>query len=117
MNTMTYKGYTVVFEYDPEDQTFHGHVVGLSDVGHFAGSSVDELQQALADSVEDYLEFCAETGKTPEKPYSGQFRLRVGPEKHRLLAAAASAQGRSLNEFVADAAERAALEVVDDPSH
>ncbi len=112
MNAMTYKGYTGVFEFIPEDNEFHGYVVGIRDVVHFSGRSVDELRQALADSVEDYLELCAQAGKTPEKPYSGQFRLRLSPEIHRLLAVAAEAKGKSLNEFVAEAAEKAAREVV-----
>ncbi|MFW5836792.1 MAG: type II toxin-antitoxin system HicB family antitoxin [Desulfovibrionaceae bacterium] len=116
MNAMAYKGYTGVFEYYPDDEMFHGRVIGMKDMVHFCGASIAELRQSLADSVEDYLEFCQELGKSPEKPYSGQFRLRVGPETHRLLAAAAAAQGRSLNEFVAEAAERAAHEVVG-PTH
>lgn len=109
---MTYKGYIGVFEFQPDDAEFHGRVIGIRDVVHFSGRSVADLQQALADSVEDYLEFCAKLGKSPEKPYSGQFRLRVNPDVHRLLAEAARAKGQSLNEFVAEAARRAAEEVV-----
>ncbi len=109
---MTYKGYTGTFEFIPDDNEFHGRVMGIRDVIHFSGSSVDELRQALADSVDDYLEMCEQAGKTPEKPYSGQFRLRLTPEIHRLLAVAAKAKGKSLNEFVAEAAEKAAREAV-----
>jgi len=112
MNAMTHKGYTGVFEYSPEDEEFHGRVIGIRDVIHFSGTSVEEMRQALADSVENYLEYCAKIGRKPEKPYSGQFRLRTSPETHRLLAAAAAAKGCSLNEFVAEAAERAARELV-----
>ncbi|WP_428558508.1 MAG: type II toxin-antitoxin system HicB family antitoxin [Solidesulfovibrio sp. DCME] len=112
MNAMTYKGYTGTFEFIPDDNEFHGRVMGIRDVIHFSGSSVDELRQALADSVDDYLEMCEQAGKTPEKPYSGQFRLRLTPEIHRLLAVAAKAKGKSLNEFVAEAAEKAAREAV-----
>ena len=112
MNAMTYKGYTGTFEFIPEDDEFHGRVIGIRDVIHFSGTSVGELRQALADSVEDYLDLCAQAGRTPEKPYSGQFRLRLTPETHRLLAVAAKAKGKSLNEFVAEVAEKAAREVV-----
>ncbi len=112
MNAMTYKGYTGIFEFIPDDDEFHGRVIGIRDVIHFSGSSVGELRQALADSVEDYLDLCANAGKTPEKPYSGQFRLRLSPEVHRLLAVAAKTKGKSLNEFVTDAAEKAARETV-----
>jgi predicted HicB family RNase H-like nuclease len=112
MNAMTYKGFTGYFDFIPDDDEFHGRVIGIRDVIHFSGSSVEELRQALADSVEDYLDLCAQAGRTPEKPYSGQFRLRLSPEIHRLLAVAAKAKGKSLNEFVADAAERAARDAV-----
>ncbi len=45
-----------MFEYDPEADIFHGEVVNLSDVITFQGRSIDDLKQALSDSVEDYLE-------------------------------------------------------------
>jgi len=72
MKTMEYKGYTGVFDLIPGDRAFHGHVIGIRDVIHFSGASIEELQQALADSVEDYLDLCIQTGRVPEKPDSGQ---------------------------------------------
>jgi predicted HicB family RNase H-like nuclease len=67
MSTLTYKGYQGRFEFDEEADIFHGQVMNLSDVITFQGRSIDELKQALADSVEDYLEFCAKEDKAPEK--------------------------------------------------
>ena len=58
-----YKGYTGVFEFDPSIDAFHGRVVGLRDVVTFQGRSLDELHRELAESVEDYLEYCAGIGK------------------------------------------------------
>src|SRR5262249_23937678 len=52
------------------------------------------------DSVDDYLEFCAERGESPEKPYSGHFVVRIEPELHRALANWAEAQSVSLNRAV-----------------
>ena len=46
-------------------------MIDLNDVITFQGTCVDELRQAMADSVDDYLEFCAELGREPEKPFSG----------------------------------------------
>jgi len=100
---MTYKGYHGVFEYDPEADIFHGEVVNLSDVITFQGRSIDDLKQALEDSVEDYLEFCAAKGKKPEKPYSGRFNVRLAPELHERIALQAAASGKSLNGWVAEA--------------
>jgi predicted HicB family RNase H-like nuclease len=62
---MNYKGYTGVIEFDEETRMFHGEVVGLGDVITFQGKSVEELEKAMAESVDFYLEWCAE-GKAIE---------------------------------------------------
>jgi predicted HicB family RNase H-like nuclease len=108
MNTMTYKGYDAVVTYDEEAELFHGEVVNTRDVITFEGGSVAELKQALADSVEDYLAFCKERGEEPEKPFSGQFVVRVDPPLHRAAVSAAKREGVSLNRWVANVLQRAA---------
>lgn len=95
-----YKGYTGVFEFDPSIDAFHGRIVGLQDVVTFQGSSLDELRREMAESVEDYLELCAQVGKEPEKPYRGEFLVRTTPELHRAAAIEAEASGMSLNAWV-----------------
>jgi predicted HicB family RNase H-like nuclease len=101
MSVLTYKGYHGNFEYDEEADIFHGQVMNLTDVITFQGRSIDELKQALTDSVEDYLEFCADEGKAPEKPYSGRFNVRLNPEVHQRIALEAARNGVSLNSWVA----------------
>jgi predicted HicB family RNase H-like nuclease len=66
----------------------------------FQGESVAEVTQAFHDSVDDYLEFCAGLGQSPEKPYSGQFVLRLDPKLHRDLAMFAEVMGVSLNALI-----------------
>jgi predicted HicB family RNase H-like nuclease len=95
-----YKGYTGIFEFDPSIDAFHGHIVGLQDVVTFQGRSLDELRREMAESVEDYLEFCAEVGKEPERPYRGEFLVRTTPELHRAASIEAEASGMSLNAWV-----------------
>jgi predicted HicB family RNase H-like nuclease len=107
MNTMTYKGYEASIAYDGEAELFHGEVMNLRDVITFQGQSVAELKTAFTESVEDYLAFCKERGETPEKPFSGQFVVRVEPPLHRALATAARKAGLSLNKWVATTLERA----------
>ena len=97
MNMLTYKGYQGRFDYDSEADIFHGEVLHLRDVITFQGRSIDELKQALADSVEDYLEFCAQKGKIPEKSYSGRFNVRIAPEVHQRIALEAARDGISIN--------------------
>lgn len=109
MNTMTYKGYEGLVTYDEDAELFHGEVLNLRDVITFQGQSVADLKQALADSVEDYLAFCKERGEEPEKPYSGQFVVRVEPPLHRAVVTAAKRAGVSLNKWIACTLERATL--------
>lgn len=100
---MEYKGYVGQVGFDDDANIFHGEVINLRDVVTFQGSSVQELRKAFEESVDDYLEFCAERGESPEKPYSGKFMLRLEPELHKLLATRAKRERKSLNALVHDA--------------
>ena len=97
---MEYKGYFAKVEFDDEANIFHGEVINLRDVITFQGETVSELRKAFQDSVDDYLEFCAERGENPEKPYSGKFVIRVEPELHKTIAILAKNNGISLNAWV-----------------
>jgi len=105
---MEYKEYFAKVEFDDEANIFHGEVINLRDVITFEGETVDELRKAFNDSIEDYLEFCAERGEDPEKPYSGKFLVRVGPELHKTIAIQARKNGKSLNAWVHDALHKVA---------
>jgi predicted HicB family RNase H-like nuclease len=105
---MKYKGYTGIVELEEGSDVLFGHVIGLRDVITFQGESVAEVTQAFRDSVDDYLEFCAELGESPEKNYSGQLVLRLDPEVHGQLAELAERRSMSLNALI-DAAVRSAL--------
>jgi predicted HicB family RNase H-like nuclease len=97
---MKYKGYTGLVELEEGSDVLFGRVIGLRDLITFQGESVAEVTQAFHDSVDDYLEFCAERGQSPEKPYSGQFVLRLPPALHRELANAAERAATSLNTLI-----------------
>lgn len=97
---MKYKGYTGHVEYDDEAKIFHGEVLGIKDVVTFQGTTVDEIDQAFKDSVDDYLAFCTERGEEPDRPFSGKFNLRIPPGLHAKLSIAAQLQGESLNNYI-----------------
>ena len=99
---MNYKGYEAVVKFDENAHIFHGDVINTRDVITFQGSSVDELEHAFRDSVDDYLDFCKSRGEEPEKPYSGKFAIRLRPEVHRDLALQAKREGKSLNKYVSE---------------
>jgi predicted HicB family RNase H-like nuclease len=106
MTTMEYKGYVGVIEVDSERKVLHGSIVNTRDVITFEGRNVEELEQALADSVEDYLEFCRAHHREPEKPASGRFVVRIDPAMHRELMRVAARADKSLNTVVREAIER-----------
>ena len=105
---MEYKGYIGKVEYDDEAGIFHGEIINLRDVITFQGETVEELRQAFRESVEDYLDFCAERGEQPEKPFSGKFILRIPPELHRKIYIQAKTSDKSLNSWVTDVLESVA---------
>jgi predicted HicB family RNase H-like nuclease len=105
---MTHDGYIARVELDEEAGLFHGEVVNTRDVLTFQGRTLDELRTAFADTIADYVDWCHERGKQPERPYSGNFTVRVSPELHRRIAAAAARDGKSVNAFVVSALERVA---------
>jgi len=81
---------------------FHGEVVGLRDVITFQGRSVDELEYAFKESIDDYLEFRRERGEKPEKTFSGTFNLRIPPDLHAKLALQAQSMDVSLNSYITE---------------
>jgi len=99
---VNYKGYEAVVKFDENAHIFHGDIINTRDVITFQGSSVDELEQAFRDSIDDYLDFCASRGEQPEKPFSGKFMVRLKPETHRDIALKARREGKSVNRYVAD---------------
>ena len=107
MNIMTHDGYEAQVTYDEEAAVFHGEVVNLRDIVTFQGRSVTELKRAFKASVADYLAFCRARGEEPERPYSGQFLVRVDPPLHRAVVGAARRAGLSLNKWVAATLEHA----------
>ena len=98
-----YKGYTARPEYSVEDRVFYGTILGIDDMVDFQSESAKDLEEQFHKAVDDYLKFCAEIGKEPQKKYSGLFNVRIPPELHRELSLLAQAEGISLNKAVEQA--------------
>lgn len=106
-NAMTYKGYTARIEFDALDRIFFGRLAGIRDIITFHGETVDELETAFKEAVDDYLATCGKLGDAPNKPYSGKLTLRISPSVHAAIATAAETSGKSLNKWVADTLDHA----------
>jgi len=104
---LNYKGYTGQINYDDEMKILHGEVIDTRDVITFQGRSVDEVEKAFRDSVDDYLEFCNERSEEPDKPFSGKFILRMPPKLHHKFFLKANRSGKSLNKWVVETLDSA----------
>jgi predicted HicB family RNase H-like nuclease len=107
---MEYKGYIGKVEIDEDAGVLHGEVINIRDVITYEGQSVEELQYAFRESVEDYLAFCTARGKDPEKPFSGKFVVRLPAEIHRKAYIKARLADKSLNSWIAEVIESAVQE-------
>lgn len=107
MKAMTYRGYAARIEYSDEDRCFVGHIAGVNDIVGFHGESVRELRSAFEEAVEDYIETCEKLGRAPQRTHSGKLLLRVSPEMHAAVAAAAEVSGKSINQWASETLEKA----------
>ena len=96
-NVLAYKGYFAPVEFNAEQHVLTGMVAGIRDAIVFEGSTAEEVEQCFHDAVDDYLEFCAEKGREPERAFKGSFNVRTGSELHKQAALAAAKKGESLN--------------------
>ena len=55
---MTYKGYAAHIEYSDDEACFIGHIAGITDVIGFHADNVQDLRDAFAAAVDDYLATC-----------------------------------------------------------
>ena len=104
---LTYKGYIGSIELDEENELFNGQVVNTKDVITFQSETAHGLKQAFIDSIEDYLEFCASRNESPDRPFSGNFQVRITPELHQKIFIAARLEGKSLNAWVSSMLQHA----------
>lgn len=102
-NIMKYKDYSAVIEYSCEDKVLFGKIIGINDLVTFESDSADEIENEFHAAVDDYLAYCKEVGKEPEKEYKGCFNVRISPRLHRELALYAMQSGISLNQAVENA--------------
>lgn len=106
-NKLTHKGFTGSLEVSLEDGCLIGRVMFIDDLITYEGDTVPELTINFKSAVDRYLAYCTKAGKTANKPFSGTFNVRVGPELHRKAAISANESSVNLNEFVCNAIEAA----------
>ena len=99
-NFLEYKGYHTKVEFNSETMTLRGKIEGINDYIDFECEDIKNVEQEFHSAVDDYLEFCKEVGKAPEKEYKGSFNIRISPDLHKKLALCALREECSLNAAV-----------------
>lgn len=102
-NELYYKGYTGSVEWSEADKGFHGSIKGISGHFHYEGNTIDELRNDFINSIEKYLDYCKNNDIKPEKPYKGNFNVKLGTDLHGLTIQIAEAEGISLNKLLCNA--------------
>lgn len=104
-DVLKYKGFIGSVHFNAEDKTFYGKIEGINDLVTFEGNTVEKLERALHEAVEDYVVLCKEVKKEPLKSCKGSFNVRISPEIHRKAVEKATFLGMSLNQFVQNSVE------------
>ena len=107
-NILQYKGYHAKIEFDSEEFVLRGMIEGINDLVNFECEDIKDLEREFHEAVDDYLKFCKEVGKEPDKEYKGSFNVRINPDLHKKLAIIAMKNGDTLNTSV----EKAIFEYV-----
>lgn len=110
MNMMEIDGYKAKIEYDPELDQFRGEIIGLNGNADFYGKSPGSLRKEFKNSLKVFLEVCKEQGINPTKQYSGKFNLRISSRLHSDIAARATAEDKSINQWVSEILKRSVRE-------
>jgi predicted HicB family RNase H-like nuclease len=97
---MKYKGYYAKTEVDEEAGIIHGEVITTQDVVTFHAESVKDLFDEFKKSIDVYLDVCKEYDKKPEKPFTGDLRLRMPVQIHKGITVCAQKEGKSLNKWI-----------------
>ena len=97
--TIDIDGYLAVVRFEPDIEMFRGEFVDLNGGADFYAEDVAGLKREGATSLRVFLDMCGERGVEPRKRFSGEFGVRVSPELHADIAAAAAAAGQSIGQW------------------
>ncbi len=103
MKFLEYRGYTGSLEYSPEDNLLFGQVLGIQSLISYEGETGKLLEQDFRLAIDNYLEDCSEKKIDPEKPFKGNFNVRIPGELHRKASLLAIRSQSTLNRFVEEA--------------
>lgn len=68
LKRLEYKGYNAIYSYDERDDIFYGTINGIKDMVDFHSENEDQIEQQFHNAVDDYIKFCSDIGKEPDRP-------------------------------------------------
>ena len=103
-NILEHRGYKGEVKLSIEDGCLHGKVIGIHDVVSYEGENIGQIKLRFEEAVDDYIEFCLERGKEPNKPiYESLHINNLDLEVCVNIIALANEQSKSVSETVQDA--------------
>lgn len=99
---MEIDGDRAIIEFDPEIDMFRGEFLDLNGGADFYATDIAGLRHEGALSLKVFLDMCREDGVEPRKRFSGKFNVRIPPQLHADITAAAAAAGKSINQWVTE---------------
>jgi predicted HicB family RNase H-like nuclease len=103
---LEYKGYCASINVSVEDGCLFGKVEFINDSIVFGADTVAELKETFETEVDDYLQFCEEVGKEPDKTMTGSFNVRIGADLHKQAVMRAKIDNVALNEVIKKSVEQ-----------
>lgn len=97
---LSHKGYHGSIEPSVTEGMLKGHILFIDELIAYTAPTIPALQQAFTNAVDAYLADCAQNGKLPQRPFKGQFNVRIAPRLHQNAVLRAEAEGTSLNNVV-----------------
>ena len=108
-NIMEYNGYLGSVEFSEEDEIFFGKVLGIRSLISYEGDNAKDLIADFHNSVDEYLKWCEDEGRKPEKAYKGSFNIRISPKLHKQLVICAMSHDMTLNGYIQEILEKAVV--------
>jgi predicted HicB family RNase H-like nuclease len=67
---ITYRGYDGSVLHDPEDNLYHGKILGIRDMVIYHGETPEEAEHIFHQAVDEYIAHFESDGVTPPDPYA-----------------------------------------------
>jgi len=80
---MSYRGYTAKVEFEPEHRVWYGKIADIRDLITFETEYKENIEKEFIDTVDDYLAFCEEVGKEPDRPQT-DYQAAIAQAKENL---------------------------------